>query len=186
MTDDTQENFDWLEGGDAPAGKGQIVNKAQCLKFFGVNGATFDRWIKAGAPVISKGTKKQGYQLNSSALWEWHWRWKVANATGGDNAEVIGFETAKRRDKTAQAQLRELQVRQRSGELIEMEEARQTINAGFGELRNRVIALATQVPTLTPEQRDQLDAAINDALAGFSEKMKSNHVARNQEEASDA
>ena len=102
-----QDDFEFEPDSDEPqqrTTRGFVVNKSTLAKWSGLSPTTIDKLIADGAPIISKGTRKQGWQINSAAFFEWYWRRKVAEIT--DDPESGSFDVAKRRDKESQTRLR--------------------------------------------------------------------------------
>lgn len=146
--------------------RGIVVTKAALSEFTGLAPVTIDKAIGAGAPIIAKGTRKTGWQINSAEFFGWYVRTKVADATGDPEAQ--GFEVMKTRDKAAQARLRELQMAKMEGELVPILEVEKWAANKFGECKSRLHAMESQIAELTDEQRFALRMALTDALADLS------------------
>lgn len=165
--DDSDSDFEGEESNASlRPSKGEVVTKSKLARLTGLADATIDRAIADGAPIVGKGTRRQSYQINTADFFGWFWRRKVAEAT--NDPDAMSFNTAKRRDKEAQARLRELQIAERERELIPVDEVVTFISDKFGVVRSRFLAVESQVTGLTEEQRCVLKAAIVDAFADVS------------------
>lgn len=169
----TNEDDSWLEGGDADAspaqsGRGELVTKSRITSLFAYSPGKVDRAIADGAPVVSKGTRKQGWKINTADFHQWIVR-RERERAGGD-ADPAGFEAAKTRNMEAQARERELKIAEREGRLVQTENANALMTKILGELRAGVVSLPSQIMGLPPEWRDQLDAAVHNILTEISTK----------------
>lgn len=166
--DDDFDPFEF-EPDEAPVktARGEVVTKSRLSQITGIAVVTIDRMIAEGAPIISRGgSRKQGWQINTADFIQWYIRHKVAEATG--DPDEGGFDLAKRRDKEAQARLRELEIAKREGELVPAADVEAWASNKFGVVRSRFLAVETQVPALTDDQREALKIAIGDAFADVS------------------
>jgi len=172
------EDDDWLEGGidaeepeteEAAPVRGEIVSKVRMGAILGIARMTMDRIVKDGCPVVTRGNRSgQIWKLNTAAVIDWLRKRDVALATG--HPDAASFDVAKLRDKEAQARLRELQIAEREGALVESAKVIDWIKRSFGDVRSRVLAIESQVAGLTDEQRDQLKTALHDALGDLSDE----------------
>jgi phage terminase Nu1 subunit (DNA packaging protein) len=92
------------------------VNKSTLAKWSGISPTTIDKLLADGGPIISKGTRKQGWQINTADFITWYVRRKVEEVT--DDPEAGSFELAKRLDKESQTRLRDLTIAKLEGELV--------------------------------------------------------------------
>src|SRR5262245_50421826 len=146
--------------------RGFVVNKSTLAKWTGLSPMTIDKLLADGGPIISKGTRKQGWQINTADLFDWHWRRKVAEVT--DEPDAGSFTIAKLRDKESQTRLRDLQIAKLEGELVPIADVEHWAAEKYGVVRSRILVVGSQVPDLTDNQKDALRAAISDALADLS------------------
>jgi phage terminase Nu1 subunit (DNA packaging protein) len=155
----TSEEDDWLEAGDSESEfegrtlppRGEVVNKSRLAKLFNYAVATIDKMISEGLPVVSKGERRAGYQINTADAHKWIVGRAVAMATG--NEDVSKFDSAKARDKDAQARLREYRLAKEMGETITRVDARLIYTEHVGEFRKRLLETVDQIPNPTTEQR---------------------------------
>lgn len=142
MADDTD---DWLEGGasELPARKGELMTKSRLSNVLGYASVTVDKYIKEGAPVESRGSRRIGFRINSADFNQWALRYNVAEATGG--GELQGFDAAKTREKAAAARLKEIQIDERTGQLVEIGEVTKVYERELGILRASLLAIPSRV-----------------------------------------
>lgn len=169
---------DWLEGGegaeessadadvDSGRTKGEVVTKARLAVLVGKAPMTIDRMMAEGAPCIERGSKRSGWKINTAAFVDWMVRRAVMAATG--NTETMGMDAAKRRDKEAQARMREFDLAERERQTISRVDAIEIYTDHVGEFRKRLFEMPGQVPDLSHEQRAAMETALNAALVEFS------------------
>jgi phage terminase Nu1 subunit (DNA packaging protein) len=145
--------------------RGFVVNKSTLAKWSGLAPATVDKLMADGAPIISKGSRKQGWQINTADFFGWYVRRKVEEVT--DDPEAGSFELAKRLDKESQTRLRDLQIAKLEGELIPVADVEQWAAEKYGVVRSRLMAIDTQMD-LNEDQRETLRTALADALADIT------------------
>lgn len=162
------------------ADRGLVVNKSQLSQMTGLAFVTIDRYIAAGAPVEGKGSRKQGWQINTAKFFGWFWRHKVEEATGDPEAGT--FDTAKRREKEAQAKLKELEYKRKTGQLIPIDRAVEIYQEDAGQQRSRLLAIpATLAQELAVEDdpaevEAKITDALNDALGDISGDKGENYT----------
>lgn len=161
MHDDDSEFDSPLRGA---ADKGLLVNKTELGKITGLAQVTIDRAIASGAPVEGKGSRKAGWQINTAKFFAWYWRYKVEDATG--DPDVATFDAAKRREKEAQAKLKELQYQRETGKLIPVERAVAIYQEDAGQQRSRLLAIPASIAQDLAHEDDpaEIEAKITDAL----------------------
>ena len=146
--------------------RGFVVNKSTLAKWSGLSPMTVDKLLADGGPIISKGTRKQGWQINTAEFFGWYVRRKVAEVT--DDPEAGSFERAKRLNQESQTRLRDLQIAKLEGELVPIADVEQWAGQRYGEVRSRLLEVPTVVPDLTDAQREALRDALADALTDLS------------------
>lgn len=119
--------------------KGMIVTKSTLTEILGLAPVTVDRLFKEGGPVIQRGAKRLGWKINTADFISWLRRRDVANATGDPDGN--SFDQAKRREKEAQAQLKEFELRRLKGETVTIEEAARIYAQEIASVRARLFAI---------------------------------------------
>lgn len=149
-------------------GRGWVVNKSQLSSVLGRPMTFIDRLIRAGAPVLKRGASQRDvWEFNTADFVEFVVRDALERAGLGQGE--LSYEVARRREKDAQAKLRELDLQERQGIVVNIESIRPRIRDAFTNTRSRMLAVSSQVIGLTHQQQRQLEDAINDALAELSD-----------------
>lgn len=173
---------DWLDGGDVESdaestgfrmtARGVVLNKSRLSELLGLAAVTIDRAVADGAPILGKGSRKSGWRINSADFFDWWWRRKVIDATG--DPETASFDAARRREKTAQAKLRELEYERRAGRTVTIDQVCQVYDEELGVLRGRLLAIPTSVSQAVLAAKSAADVEhilreeIADALADIT------------------
>ncbi|WP_027521754.1 terminase small subunit [Bradyrhizobium sp. Ec3.3] len=163
---ESADDFEFEPDDAAQPSRGMLVNKSELSKFCGLSQPTLDKLFADGAPYVSKGTRKQGWKINTADFFGWYVARKVSEVT--DDPDAGSFDSAKTRDKEAQARLRELQIAEKESTLIPVDEVVAYVGNMLGVVRSRFLAVESQVIGLTPEQKDALKEAVADAFADVS------------------
>lgn len=152
-----------------PANKGQripgSVNRASMLELLNMSAARFDRLVRDGAPISQSSV---GIEVNVADFVEFMVKDAVKRATGGPGSEELTYDAAKRKDKAAQARMRELDLAKVEGEMVDVEDVRPIVREVFATVRSRMLAVRSQIIGLSPEKAREVDDAINDALTDLS------------------
>jgi phage terminase Nu1 subunit (DNA packaging protein) len=149
-------------------GKGQTITRGELIRWSGLSTAHIATLIREGMPVVSKGTKRQGYKINSAAWLSWYVARKVTEATGGGGADGATFTQTKIANMESQRRLRELQIAEKEGELVPVADVEKWAAEMYSVVRSRFLAVESQVQGLSDDQKDILRVAITDALADVS------------------
>ncbi len=158
MSDD-----DWLEQGEmVPV---HAATKHHLSAATGLTLAQIDRAVRDGAPVARRGaSRKEGLRFDLPTFIAWH----VERQAARHAAAQSGFVSAKERAAAALATIREFDIQERQRALVAVESVRAWIQKRYVETRDRVLRAATQVIGITSDQREELDAALHDALMEIS------------------
>ncbi|MFW1888089.1 terminase small subunit [Acinetobacter johnsonii] len=118
--------------------KGQEVTRQGLADIFGVSLPTIDNWVRQGCPYISKGGRGQEWKFNTASVSTWLRDRDVEEATGGIPDD---FETLKCRKMLADAQLAELELAQKKGEVAHIEEFERMWSLAMGQLRQNILGV---------------------------------------------
>jgi phage terminase Nu1 subunit (DNA packaging protein) len=153
---------------------GRRVNRSQLAEIFGVAQTTVDAWSRRGCPVLKRPTGRgKGWLFDTADIAHWLREQAVKNALG--DSESIDREEAEKRKAIATAQLRELEVAERRGELINVDLAVDVVQRDYAAVRARLLGLpakmAPEVAVLTTpaEARSVLEREIHEILAELSD-----------------
>jgi phage terminase Nu1 subunit (DNA packaging protein) len=149
--------------------RGLILSRSALAKALRMDVKTVDRFIKEGAPVFRRGdaAKRIAHQIDLADFVRW---WiqretakitkKVINVPEGEEA----FDEEKRRDKAAQASLRELALERELKRVVPVADVHRYMDEISGLVRNSINAMHTQVPSLDDDQREELIKATDAVL----------------------
>lgn len=127
---------DWLNTGpeDAPVADdsddgepasgtaGMLVNKSKLGLIFGISQSALDKMLANGAPFVSKGTRKEGWRINTAAFAAWY-RQDGINSVVPEDPNRLTFDEAKAKKTQAEYERIEMANAQRRRELITIDEA---------------------------------------------------------------
>lgn len=149
------------------------MNRSQIAQVFGVSVVTIDAWVRKDCPFEKKGRNGAQYEFSLPAVITWRVEQLVSQAMGmfrsGDD-----IKTAEKRLAFAQAEIKELELAEKQGVLINTEAAAKLVERGIMETRSQLLALPTKLaPRLpacktAPQFKAVLDKAVRDALHGLS------------------
>ncbi len=169
MTTTEAEDFESFEFEPEPdAGKGQVITRGELIRWSGLSTSHIATLLREGMPVVSRGTKRQGYKINSAAWLSWYVARKVAEATGGGDADGATFTQTKIANMESQRRLRELQIAEKEGELVPICDVESWAAEQHASVKSRLLAIHTTVPDLSEEQREAIHHAVIDALSELS------------------
>jgi phage terminase Nu1 subunit (DNA packaging protein) len=125
--------------------KGENVTKNRFANIIGVAPMTLDKFIREGmAGIVERGSKAGRWTINTAAAINWLRRRDVQlNSTKGK--ESVSFDAAKRRDKEAQAKVRELQYERLKGRTLYREEMELFLDGKFAVLRSHLMNISGRV-----------------------------------------
>ena len=105
----------------------RIANKAEAAEFFNITVPALNEWITKGAPIVSRGAKGIGWELDLLALAKWRF-----GAPEPDNDETP-FDPErlppKERKDWYDSELRRSQLAERNGDLIPVIEYQRELSA---------------------------------------------------------
>jgi len=152
---------------------GELVTKARFAAIIGKADKTITKMIGAGMPVVSVGLRKGvATKIDTAVAINWFIRRESGLLEADEGATAM--DSAKVRDKDAQASLRELDLRKRQGELVPVEEVRLMYREKIGGLRARILTIPGRVAEAVAALKDpaavekQIATEINEALAELS------------------
>ena len=145
------------------------MNKAALAKYFHISTKTVDAWVLKGCPHTR--TKRGGYQFDPKAVAAWR---AATMPIAKNEAGSITLNEARIRKEVALAGLRELQLKERSGELVLRSVVDQKWFALAHAARDRMQNIPARVSGPCASLRDQeavfqlLTKEIDEALEDFS------------------
>jgi phage terminase Nu1 subunit (DNA packaging protein) len=111
------------------------VSVPEAGKIFGVSRNQILNWIKDGCPVVEKGERgKQGYVLDTREMTQWREKRAVNNATA--SMDSMTKEEAQRRKISAEAELAELEIAKKRGDVVLLTEMQSALENEYAEVRS--------------------------------------------------
>jgi phage terminase Nu1 subunit (DNA packaging protein) len=171
------------------------VNLTELASVTGVSANTLRGMMRdhEDFPIVSRGSNGKDYTFDVEAVKAWMdalaERQAAANAARRDElaemqASLFGdgpaadengrVLTAKERREAIEAELAEIRLRSVKGELVQVADMEQTIEAAFQYLRGELLALPDAVARELELDRDarlRLDNLVNRTLRGFAERL---------------
>jgi phage terminase Nu1 subunit (DNA packaging protein) len=124
--------------------KGEVLNRAELAKFFGVALTTVDAWVREDCPFVKKAQGKgQSWKFDSAAVAEWLQERAVNNKVG--DIASINLDEAGRRKLAAQASMEELKLRKMQGDLVETSAVIQAGVDSYTACRARLLSIPTKL-----------------------------------------
>jgi phage terminase Nu1 subunit (DNA packaging protein) len=147
-----------------------IVNRTQLAEVFGVSMPTVDGWVRAGCPVVQRGSRGVEWQFETADVAKWRQDRAVTDATGDtqqDGAEID------RRTKRARMLQAELELAESMKQVAPVDEFKRVQAARAAMVRQNVMNVAaravlrllgeTDESTFKRVLRDELTLALRTA-----------------------
>lgn len=150
---------------------GQILNREELAGFLGVSTTQVDIYLRAGCPVIEKGAGRRPYKINSADALAWL---RAREAETRTSAGGVEKDQAKQRFTQAAAELKELQLAERRGELLPAADVEAVWTDTCARLRSRMMIIPGRAASLVANETDPaaiegiLEEEIRGALSELS------------------
>ena len=182
---------DWLNGADDDAAEetpaaveeddeetargtaGMLVNKSKLGMILGLSQSYIDKALANGAPFVSKGTRKEGWRINTAAFHAWV-KQEAVNAVKPEDPNRLTFDEAKAKKTQAEYERIEMENTRRRGELVTIDEVVTVYREEASIIRSQLMAIPDRVAIpLSAETdataiRDYLIDEVNLALQNIS------------------
>lgn len=151
-------------------------NRLELAEFLEASRTTVDRYIDKGLPFL----RKPGVPADNK---EWLFstgdvvKWMVANVEGNGSGTSVGRD-AKEREQVANAGLKELDLAERLGFLVDEDTIMQHITAGDAIVKSRLLAVPARTSQALAFETDPVECErivrteINSALAELEKDWK--------------
>jgi phage terminase Nu1 subunit (DNA packaging protein) len=141
----------------------------------GVSPTTLDRYVAAGCPVETRGELRREYQFNSAAVIAWRDQRDAAAREKAGAAGLTGAESARERYTLASAELKELQLAERRGLMISVEDVAPILADELANVRSRLMAMPGRLATVLADMTDPatIETTIEEEVAGALSELKS-------------
>jgi len=158
------------------------IDQAQVAYLFGVDSRSILNWSKRDIdplPVAKQTRRGQPNQYDPAELVQWYVRNELAKLDIGDG-EVLSLEAERAKLTRLQSRKAELDLAEREGELVNIDEVTAVMSRMIAECKRRLLSIPTRAAPLVkgaktlPKVRDILKKQIHDALrdlAGIDPNM---------------
>lgn len=117
-----------------------ICNRMRWRQFSGMSDREFDAAVRDGLPVVERpDSRGRDWKINSVRAMAWLVERAVAEAGGGGGGDDIDLTAERARLARNQADLAEMEVRRRKGELIEAEPLKAALATVHTAVRDRLL-----------------------------------------------
>ena len=113
-----------------------IVNRTQLADVFGVSMPTVDAWVRAGCPVVQRGTRGVEWKFDTADVAKWRQERAVNDATGDKQQDANEIE---RRTKLAKMRQAELEVAKAMGLVAEIADFERVQSARAAVIRQNLL-----------------------------------------------
>jgi phage terminase Nu1 subunit (DNA packaging protein) len=144
---------------------GWIVNREEMSGILAVSPTTLDRYVRSGCPLLERGTTSQGHKFNTGAVIGWL---RQRDAEAGDPTDAARSQAEeRRRPMAASAELKELQLAEKRGLMISVEDVVPIVADELAEVRSRLMALPGRLAQGLVGMQDAaaIEGAIRDEIA---------------------
>lgn len=143
---------------------GLQLNQTQLAETFGVNRSAIRTWDQRGCPSTGSGRAKR---YDSEAVIEWYVQQKAGRST---KSELDELKLAELKAKTA---LLQIEVDQKSGELLRADDVRQALADEYKTIRTRLLNLPAKIAPAVAHMEDpaEVQAALRDEVVAALEAL---------------
>ena len=141
------------------------MNRTQLAAIFGVAATTVDAWVGRGCPFIARPTERgKGWKFNTAAVSAW--RESQAFDRALEDRSDVDLAEARRRKAVADAELVELDLAERRGELLPVADSEAALIALASGVQRRLLAVPSKVAPLAhaAQSTQEAEALIRDAI----------------------
>lgn len=139
--------------------KQNFVNGETLCRMLGITHVTLRSWEGfSDFPAFEKGSRGVSSRYDSVKVLRW---WSARIGPARESSADVELTEAERRKAVAEAELKELQLAQKRGELVNAEEMQAAIAKAFSNVKTRVLGVAS---TLAPRLAVTTEANVCQAL----------------------
>ena len=120
------------------------MTKIEIAHKFDISLTTLSTWITEGLPYTRKGGKGKGYDFDLQEVESWIAKYKLPASTGDTT-----YADARRRREAALAGIKELELKVRKGELLNVDVVMKLQGAVLQNIRSRILSLPAKLATLS-------------------------------------
>jgi terminase small subunit / prophage DNA-packing protein len=153
---------------------GHLANREEMAGILGISPTTLDRYVALGCPISSRGTVRREYRFNSAQVIAWRDERKAA-ALAAENPAAATVTDAKKRHAMAVAELVELKLAERRGQMIAIDDVLPAISEQLAAVRSRLLAMPGRLAQSVAAMSDPLavERAVNDEIISALSELTS-------------
>lgn len=132
-------------------GAGRIVGRTDLAEIFGVSATAVDHWMRSGAPC-DRSTSP--VKFNTAEVVDW----RIAQAVdlvSDEPKDGATLDDARRRKTQAEAELAEIEVAEKRGEVVNIAEAARTVAEEYAAVRAKLLGIPGRLAPLVAIETDQ-------------------------------
>lgn len=135
------------------SGAVRLVTRTGLAEVFGVSMPTVDSWVRAGCPVVKRGSRGVEWQFDTAAVIKWREQKAAADAIGETPADEAELRRREQRAKTERAELELAKARADVAPIREFERAQAAV---FAEIRSNVMNVPQRVVVQLLGETDEI------------------------------
>ena len=120
------------------------MTKNEIARKFDISLTTLSTWITEGLPYTRKGGKGKGYDFDLQEVEVWIAKYKLPAST-----DDMTYADARRRHEAAKAAIKELELKVRKGELLDVDIVMKLQGGVLQSIRSRILSLPAKLATLS-------------------------------------
>jgi len=141
----------------AKTDKGRHLNRQETADFFGYSLTTVDNWVRAGCPVVQRGSQGVTWIFNSRDVHTWLVDKAVEQATGKKGASgASNADEMKGRLVAAQAEMAELELAKAKQEVVALPQVERALSNAFAAIQAGMRNLPARVARLVIGETDEV------------------------------
>ena len=159
-----------------------LATIADLALLFGVHRHTVDSWIKDGLPATRSGNAHSPMLAPVRAAVQWvraRDAERAKEAVARARQEADGEKTAKARKLSADAKMRELDLAEREGKLVDVAQVEDTWQQQVTAVREALMTLAgeaVQAGLVRPQDEGKLEDMVRDRLVNAAARIREQEV----------
>ena len=142
----------------------KYFTKNELATIFGVSTTTVDNWLFKGLPFEKKGTRGKSYKFSLPEVIEWR-----INTKKNQDVADLTLEDIRKRKELADAEMKELELEEKKGSLVPVEEVKKEASALAVIVGQRLYSIPSKIAPFCygksiGEIKDIIYEAIDEAI----------------------
>ena len=158
----------------------RTVNKAELARILDVSAMTINNWVTRGCPVAQMVGPNKKWAFNLAQVVDW--RMEQAKKAAKGEAKSVDLDEAKRRKLVAEAEMAELDLEVRQGQLVEIEAVAKTVGDDYANMRAKLLSIPSKIsPQLVGvESVTRIQSVLDKVVSEALEELISDKVYENE------